>query len=127
MIKSNDELKFVMISFTQTCFKQDLLPFLVSEESFFTYDYMVDTKKQSGVFFSLSNCPKYVELRRKIYKLNLVQFWQFGSKFLPNPYVCSQCAKESGEGLIVHSQDHDVEVFCIHSDYIADEVYSCII
>ena len=125
MIKSNGEVKMILFLFTKACFKMDLCPFIESETNFFTYSYIFNKKKYKGTFFSLDKCTSYSKIKRQIFKHNLVQFWQIGSKYIKNPYVCAHCV--NSDELVVHVGSQGVEVFCQHSNYIPDEIYINII
>ena len=127
MINPNNEINEIMIIFSKICFKNNVLPFIDLNKHSFSYEYTFEGKIHRGLFFSLNKCENFTEKKKKIFKLNLVQFSQFGSKFIINTYVCQNCIKGDGDELFVHSTRHDIEVFCLHSDYIKDDIYSNII
>ena len=106
----NQQLEEIANELVLACVKFDLNHRVVTHTNHFAYEVEINEKIKKGIVLHVSDKPSFIPQTDP-------NTWTILNKQFKNPYVCC-------DNIYLHITDKEDNYFCIHHNFLFDEILS---
>ncbi len=124
-MSGNPNLDMLANIIFRNCLHYEILPVVKIKNDELYYEFYNGEIKGVSFIHEYGNMSNayLICLDREVDRLNLINHWKLGNRYVKNTNVCPGC-KKSKQGIFVHLNYIDfLETFCKHTPFLNDEMY----